>query len=235
MKALPMIALSVGLSLGAQGAMAEYQPRPGQHDPRVRQASYQDGQIYRLHVTLGHVTSIEFGEGEVIQSIIAGDTEGFQLQSVPGDRAVAIKPMASGVTTNMTVYTNRRSYYFHVTESSQPTHYVIRFHYPGERAHPTNAVTRRASNQSYGVTDPNSSITPNAIWDDGTFTYFRFRRNAPVPAIFLWSDGRERTVNSTAAGDGVIRVSGVSDRWVLRLGDTEVCVEDLNRARRVGA
>ena len=64
------------------------------------------------------------------------------------------------------------------------------------------------------------------IWDDGTFTYFRFAPNAPVPAIFRWSAGRERSVNAMAQDDGVIRVSGVTE-WVLRLGDAEVCIQNM--------
>ena len=79
-------------------------------------ATYQEGQVYRLNVSLTHVTTIEFGDGETIRSIIAGDTEGFEIDGVPGGQAFAIKPLARGVHTNVTVYTNRRSYYFNVQE-----------------------------------------------------------------------------------------------------------------------
>ena len=36
-------------------------------------------------------------------------------------------------------------------------------------------------------------------------------------------------MNSTALEDGVIRVSGVNRQWVLRLGEDEVCVQDMRR------
>lgn len=111
-------------------AYAETQPRQGPYDARVRLATYQDGQVYRIRTSLPHVTSIEFGQGETIRSIIAGDTEGFLLDGVPGGQAFAIKPVTRGVHTNITVYTNRRSYYFNVTEASSPTFHVIRFTYP---------------------------------------------------------------------------------------------------------
>ena len=228
MTALRTITLSLVLGLVASTALAEASPRAGRHDPRVRIASYEDGEIYRLRVSLTRVTSVEFAEGETIRSIIAGDTEGFQLDGVPGGQAFAIKPIASDVQTNITVYTNRRSYYFSVTESRTPTYYVVRFAYPSEEARPQNAVAQRAVNASYG-TSGRESFTPVSVYDDGTFTYFQFPSNAPVPAIFQWTNGRERTVNSTAQRGGVIRVSGVNDRWVLRLGDAEVCIQDLRR------
>ena len=145
---------------------------------------------------------------------------------VPGGRAFAIKPAASGVATNITVYTNRRSYYFHVVEARETPHYVVQFRYPESRAQPARTVAADAPNANYAVS-ASEEFTPTAVWDDGTFTYFRFARNAPVPAIFRYANGGERAVNSTALEDGVIRVSGVNRQWVLRLGEDEVCVQDM--------
>jgi type IV secretion system protein VirB9 len=208
----------------ADTALAEATPRRGPNDPRVRIATYQEGQVFRLNVSLTHVTTIEFGEGKTIRSILAGDTEGFELDGVPGGQAFAIKPLARGVHTNVTVYTNRRSYYFTVQEVSTPTFYVVQFHYPDEERGPQNTVAAQAPNYNYGASD-RTDITPVRVWDDGTFTYFEFGRNAPVPAIFRYANGRERTVNTQATEPGVIRVAGVNAQWVLRLGETVVCIE----------
>ena len=208
----------------ASNALAEATPRRGAHDPRVRIATYQEGQVFRLNVSLTHVTTIEFGTGETIRSILAGDTEGFELDGVPGGQAFAIKPLARGVHTNVTVYTNRRSYYFNVQEVSTPTFYVVKFRYPEDEQRPRNAVAAQAPNYNYGASD-RTEITPVRVWDDGTFTYFQFARNAPVPAIFRHSNGRERTVNTQATEPGVIRVSGVNAQWVLRLGEVVVCIQ----------
>lgn len=224
MTALKPTILSIALTLIAAPALAEYIPRSGGNDNRVRVATYQDGQVYRLSVSLTHVTTVEFGQGETIRSIIAGDTEGFQLDGVPGGRAFAVKPNARGVHTNITVYTNRRSYYFNVTEASSPTYYVVQFRYPEDTVRPTNAVAQQAPNYNYAASDQ-TEFTPTSVWDDGTFTYFRFPRSSPVPAIFRSTTGNERTVNSQQIEDGVLRVSGVSNQWVLRLGEDVVCIQ----------
>jgi len=216
----------LALCLAASTALAEVTPRTGPHDNRVRIATWTEGQVYRIVTTLTRVTTVEFGEGETIRSIIAGDTVGFQFDGVPGGRAFALKPTASGVATNITVYTNRRSYYFHVVEALETPHYVVQFRYPDSEARPARAVTADAPNANYAVS-AQEEFTPTAVWDDGTFTYFRFARNAALPAIFRYANGGERAVNSTAQGDGVIRVSGTSRQWVLRLGEEVVCVEGL--------
>ena len=227
MNVLKPTILSLALALVAGPALAEYTPRSGPNDSRVRLATYQEGQVYRLSVSLTHVTTVEFGEGETIRSIIAGDTEGFQLDGVPGGRAFAVKPNARGVHTNITVYTNRRSYYFNVTEASSPTYYVVQFRYPEDNVQRVNAVAQQAPNYNDAASSQ-TAFTPTSVWDDGTFTYFRFARNAPIPAIFRSTNGRERTVNSQQIEDGVLRVSGVSGQWVLRLGDEVVCIQVTN-------
>ncbi len=204
--------------------LAEAIPRGGPNDSRVRLATYQEAEVYRLNVSLTHVTTVEFGEGESIRSIIAGDTEGFEIDGVPGGQAFAIKPVARGVHTNVTVYTNRRSYYFNAQEVQSPTFYVVQFRYPDDAATTTNVVALQTPNYNYGASTQ-AEFTPTRVWDDGTFTYFQFPRNAPVPAIFRYSSGRERTVNTQAVEDGVIRVSGVNTQWVLRLGDEVVCIQ----------
>lgn len=227
MKAIKLSAIALFFGLAAEPTFAESIPRSGSHDRRVRIATYQDGQVYLLSTSLTHVTSIEFGQGETIRSIIAGDTEGFQLDGVPGGRAFAVKPNARGVHTNITVYTNRHSYYFNVQEKSSPTYYVVKFKYPQDTTRAKNAVAKQAANYSYGASS-RKDFTPSSVWDDGTFTYFRFSGNAPVPAIFRATGGIERTVNSQQVENGVMRVSGVSNQWVLRLGDEVVCIEATN-------
>ncbi|HQU67316.1 MAG TPA: TrbG/VirB9 family P-type conjugative transfer protein [Albidovulum sp.] len=206
-------------------AGAEAVPASGTNDRRVRVAKFLEGQVYKLSTSLTHVTSVEFGEGESIRSILAGDTEGFEIDGVPGGRAFALKPLARGVRTNITVYTDRRSYYFSVEETSNPTFYVVQFRYPDE-SRPAGVIAAPAPNYRYGAS-AESEFSPTQVWDDGTFTYFKFPRNAPVPAIFRYAGGRERTVNSSSAGDGVIRVSGVSRQWVLRIGEETICISAL--------
>ena len=85
----PVHALFVAgaLMLSAPAAFAETTPRPGPHDNRVRIATWTEGQVYRVVTTPTRVTTVEFGEGETIRSIIAGDTVGFQFDGVPVDAA----------------------------------------------------------------------------------------------------------------------------------------------------
>lgn len=210
----------------ATPALSETTPPGSRLDSRVRIVKHVDGQVYVLRTGLTRATTVEFENGERIVSIVAGDTESFSYESIPGDRVFAVKPTAKGVRSNVTVYTNRRSYYFTIQESSHPF-YVLRFNYPEQKRNPAGrAVQREANARSYGVSESNE-ITPSAIWDDGAFTYFKFPTKAPIPAVFKVTNGRERSVNSSTLEDRTVRVSGVSRQWALRIGGTEVCIAEI--------
>ncbi|GGX72623.1 hypothetical protein GCM10007385_46790 [Tateyamaria omphalii] len=213
-------------ALMASPALAEKVPPGSRLDARVRVTPYVDGEVFVLRTGLTRATTVEFERGERIVSIVAGDTEGFNFESVPGDRVFAVKPTARSVRSNVTVYTNRRSYYFSIREGANPF-YVLRFAYQERAARQAGGtVNRQVNNRAYGVNERND-ITPTRIWDDGAFTYFQFAKNAPVPAVFRVTGNRERSVNSSALENRIVRVSGTSQQWALRLGDTEVCIVEI--------
>ncbi|WP_265501285.1 TrbG/VirB9 family P-type conjugative transfer protein [Paracoccus beibuensis] len=230
-----LIGAALGAATWAAPALAEITPAAGRHDSRVRNAIYQDGQVYRVNVGMMRVTSVEFGPGEEIVSIVAGDTEGFNFDGVPGGRALVVKPTVAGGSTNMTVYTNRRAYYLQLHEAGQRADYVVRFG-GGVSAQAPRTAAAEPQNKRLNPTTPwhgyaaseRNAALPTAVWDDGDFTYFRFPRGAQLPAIFKTSNGPERTVNSTTLSDGTIRVSGISPYWVLRISATETVIKRLD-------
>jgi len=69
-----LIAAALSAATWAGPVLAEIAPAAGRYDSRVRNALYQDGQVYRVNVGMMRVTSVEFGPGEEIVSIVAGDT-----------------------------------------------------------------------------------------------------------------------------------------------------------------
>lgn len=207
--------------------LAETIPVGSKLDTRVREVKFVDGQVYVVRTALTRSTVVEFERGEKIVSIVAGDTSSFQFESVPGDRVFAIKPTAKNVATNVTVYTNRRSYYLHLKEGRNPF-FVVRFLYPESKKKKSLIGSGQiVTNTNYGVSERNE-ITPQRIWDDGKFTYFKFDPAKPVPSIFKVTLGFERSVNSQMLEGRIVRVSGVSRQWALRLGAQEVCAVELS-------
>ena len=102
-------------------------------DSRIKTYVYNPNDVYLVLITSGFQTSIEFQDGEVINTLSLGDQYSWSL--TPLGNRLFIKPMEENVRTNMTVITNLRTYQFDVASKSEDETaadiaYVIRFYYP---------------------------------------------------------------------------------------------------------
>lgn len=210
---------------------AEATPQGGPLDIRIRYATYNENQVFRIETDLRHSTTIHFGRGERFEAVIVGDTESFQVDPITElGNVLTIKPHVAKASTNMTVITNRRSYSFHLREGSIPNRtgmfFEVRFKYLDEarRSRPSTAKGFEAPRNYAYLVSGESDFRPASVYDDGRYTYFTFPENARQPAIFKADDqGRERTVNWTQDGN-TVRVLGVNDYWTLRIDDEALCI-----------
>jgi type IV secretion system protein VirB9 len=208
-------------------------PAPARpRDPRVRHVGYVPDQVVRIDTKLRFITAIEFAVGETVTSVLAGDSQSFEIVRLKAGNILSIKPVIGRARTNINVYTNRRTYVFDVREGQrkQLTHRV-QFTYPEPAAEPINTTARHALSGSAAPINSNysaageSEFRPIEAWDDGVATYFRFAPTARRPAIF-WSDasGADYTTNPVQTDTDTVRIGIVRDRWTLRIGDQVVCV-----------
>ncbi len=109
---LPTVSIALGVATLASPAHAEIRPKPGPNDHRVRFIDYRAEDVIRLDVVLKFVTSIEFEQGETVQSILVGDSESFEVKPLQNRNVVWIKPRVSGANTCLQIYTTKRSYTF---------------------------------------------------------------------------------------------------------------------------
>lgn len=209
-------------------ALAEAQPRAGNHDSRVTYASFQEGQVYMVRTRVRNVTLVELGDGETIRSIAIGDSEAFQVDKLEGSNVFTVKPVIPGASTNLTVETNRRFYFINVVESGQGTpNWSVKFTVPGARSSRSAAASVPAEiPMSYRVLGGTGvKFRPTGASDDGRKTMIQIPPGAPIPAVFRADDqGREYSVNTSVNGN-IITIGSRSERWVLRYGDDYVCIE----------
>lgn len=232
------VALLLAALVAAGTARAEAVPTPVPQDGRIRIATYDRDQVYRLHGFIGYQIDLEFAPGEHFLGLGAGDIDGLEFAAERNH--LFLKPKARTVKTNITVLTTRRTYQFRYTAASMSDQtdrseivYAVRFRYP--LTQPTDDAARRLDRQldsgSPGLRqnydywycgDP--SLKPIAAWDDGVHTRLRFAANAEMPAIFLRNgDGSESLVNFNI-DHGEVVLHRVAKRFVLRRGRAVGCV-----------
>lgn len=226
-------------------------PRPIGNEGRIKVINYTPNTIFKF---IGHYTYhsiIEFGSDEEIKTITMGTPTAWQIK--PDGNRIFLKPIEDDATTNMTVITNKRMYMFEVHGSyangidDEDLSFMVKFIYPGDGINnlsggggisvvsntvPPNLANPQMYNFKYKISGKRTAIEPILIFDDGEFTYFKFRDvNTSIPSIFMVDqDGNEGLINYRIFA-GYVVVERVHSTFTLRHGHEVLCVfnEDYNQ------
>lgn len=227
---------AVCLAVTSSPAMAAKTPQSLSSDSRVRHVMYDPNQVYEIIGTYGYQTSLEFATDEEVKVVSLGDT--IAWQTVPYNNRVFLKPVEPRAATNMTVITNKRTYYFMLssTKLSKETTFLVRFKYPQTAS--TVATTQSKPkidstgfdpekiNLDYSTSGHKHAILLNRVLDDGQFTFFRFDEKGEIPTIYtVGPDGTESIVNTRREGSYLV-VERTAGLFTLRNGNSYLCVRN---------
>lgn len=236
--ALIMFSLLTSVGYAAQT------PMKSALDPRVSTIAYSKDNVVKVQGTTFVATQLRFAEDEVVRNIQSGDAAAWTTkidENLPN--RIFIKPESYDSHTNMTVITNKRTYYFELNvnkqgESAATPSYAINFIYPeAEKEKQLQAVLKKEKAKKaklsifrrpadyewdysfYGDTP----LVPLHVFDDGEFTYFQLRQQQQLPAVFMVdnAEGKESLVNVRREGEYLI-AEGIAPQFTLRSGDAMV-------------
>jgi type IV secretion system protein VirB9 len=218
-------------------------------DRKLRSYNYQPNTVYEYTGFLKIASRIDLDPNENILSITMGDQTGWQIN--PVGNKIFLKPIEVDANTNMTIITDKRTYYFEMYSKEAEglddpdISFASSFNYPdaGENgmANPdfmdfsseievkdyVPDVNENAAgvNMSYTMSG-DKQISPIQVFDDGEFTYFKFKDvNADYPAIFqVLPDGNEALINFRVSRNGYVVVEMVTSQFTLRFGNQMACV-----------
>lgn len=217
--------------------------KPTAVDSRIRVMVYNPNDVFKFVGYYNYQASIELGKEEKIESISMGDTTGWQI--VPSGNRIFIKPVEQDATTNMTLITNKRTYFFELYAAEAADirdpdmAFNIKFIYPDEEASESiKSYSSNSSNDGPDLSKPENynfkylisgpeRLSPNKIFDDGKFTYMEFKNlRAVAPAIFAVDENmKEYTINSHVSSDRkYFVIEGVYQRLAVRFDKSVVCV-----------
>lgn len=213
--------------------------RPVGGESRIRVINYAPNSVIRFVGHYNFHSIIEFGLDEEIKTITMGESIGWQLN--PAGNRIFLKPIGLNATTNMTVITNRRTYFFemHAEQASSISDsnlaFITKFMYPdGQITVPTTISHSNSNldltkpvqyNFKYRISGKAINIEPILVFDDGKFTYFKFKDvNADIPSIFLVDPNLNESLINYRVSDGYIVVERVTAKFTLRYGKEIICV-----------
>jgi len=227
----------------AQSTLAIRESRPTPIDSRIRVIAYHPDDVFKFTGYYNYQTSIELAKHEEVVSISMGDTTSWQI--VPAGNRIFIKPMEKDATTNMTLITNKRTYFFELyAEETLDIRdpgmaFNVKFLYPDEEEEESIKTFASSSASGPNLSHPeklnfnysisgSEEVAPVKVFDDGEFTYLQFReKNNEIPSIFaVDEDLRESMVNYhlSPTDSNLLVVEQVFPKLSLRAGKKIVCI-----------
>lgn len=180
---------------------------------------YTQGALYRLYAAPERVSDIALQPGETLTAVSAGDT----VRWVIGDTTsgsgetrrvhVLVKPFAPGLTTNLVIATDRRTYHLQLESTDNTAMAAISWTYPrdqllalqrrnenAEAATPiASGVTLENLRFRYAISGDNAPWRPVRAFDDGSKVFIEFpgridQGEAP-PLFVVGPEGDNQLVN----------------------------------------
>ncbi|MFP5484650.1 MAG: P-type conjugative transfer protein TrbG [Gammaproteobacteria bacterium] len=169
---------------------------------------YTDGALYQVYAAPGRVTAIALQPGEELVTVAAGDT----VRWIVGDTAsgtgealrvkVLVKPIRSGLKTNLVITTSRRTYLVELTSTEKAWMASVSWEYPKDKmlalqrqAQAAQAVAPIESGLSleklrfrYAIGGGNPAWKPLRAFDDGEKVYIQFPAGiaqGELPPLFV--------------------------------------------------
>lgn len=196
---------------------------PSYSDNTANVYNYNKYKQFEINTKVGYVTDVQLRPGEVVQKIASGNTTQWQVDVdiIDGVQHVYIKPMVSGIRTNMIINTDQRSYRF-LVNSTDEMEYVVVFNFAeldreaqlkaeaealaAQQARLDNL--KRLQNTNFNTNykviktkNVKTAYVPKNIFDDGQKTYIEvsdlaLRDNLPLVYSYDdWEKGKLQLVN----------------------------------------
>ena len=124
---------------------------------------YNSNNIYKIFSKPDYITTIMLAPDESINFIGGGDTENWLLEQSQGaeknTNLVHIRPIESGLNTNLVVVTNKRLYTFNIESTEDMYNPLITFQYPYEQTITVYRSEDMGDGSVTGITDTTSKVT----------------------------------------------------------------------------
>lgn len=202
-------------------------------DARIQYVKYTPNDVVLVNGAIGIATQIILETDEQILEMASGYSDGWEI--VEKRNNIYLKPKREKANTNLVVSTSKRVYAFDLKSNNakNPT-YRLAFKYPdtqkklGDEALQAQSVEFNLNktinfipkNKKYSM-QPNklaTDILPIEAFDDGRFTYVKFKKNSDMPVVSkIGGDGQETLVNTHIQNNYLV-IHGIYKTLVLRAG-----------------
>ncbi|MCV2508822.1 MAG: TrbG/VirB9 family P-type conjugative transfer protein [Neisseriaceae bacterium] len=204
-------------------------------DGRIKSVLYDPNDVVQFTVQPGRGAVIEFDPKEEIIFVNNGHAEAWEIGKKNNMLYIGAKGFSGN--TNLIVQTDKRQYFIDLIVVKKNGSYKLKYTYDSNpNQFYAGTKPKKLNYYYYGYGD--GVLTPLFVYDDGYFTYFKFRNSLDTPVIYkMTPDGSEALLDSHIEGDRVV-IHETAKEFRIRLGKKVLGVvnkgplnEQYNRSR----
>lgn len=202
---------------------------------------YYSTSTYQIFTKINYTTTIKLNSDEEVTYIGSGDTENWDLDQAKGgaDGAtlIFIKPLFENLNTNLSIITNKRTYYIYLVSDKKAYNPLVQWQYPYEanmsfKNYKNNQMIHKSVqletsnindlNFEYSY-DKSSSLAPLQVYNDKRKTVIVMPKDIQeMPIVYSYGlDGNLNQVNYRVIGQNII-VDKVLSKIQLILGTSKL-------------
>lgn len=217
---------SVGQAAGGRTALRPriIEPLPSAWVNARQVYLWSDGAIYHAYAQPGMITDIVLQEGEGLVAVAAGDTARWVIGDTTSGTGeakqthVLVKPFSAGLSTNLVITTDRRTYHLQLTSRASAGMAALAWNYPLDelvavkRAKDADQAVKPVAagmglenlHFDYAISGAKPTWKPVRAFDDGRQTFIEFPASIGVdeapPLFLIGADGAAELVNYRMQG-----------------------------------
>lgn len=237
--------------IAAMNRAATLNPEGAAFINAVEVVPFSEGAIFQLYTTPERISDIMLQPGEVLGSVASGDTTRWIIgDTSSGSGAdkrahVLVKPFAAGLSTNLLITTDRRSYHVNLKSNPRIATAGLSWTYPQDalialkgpsapRSFATVSGIGAAPdrlNFNYGISGDRPRWRPIRAFDDGEKSYIEFPptiETDEAPPLFLIKGKDAQLVNYRMQGRFYV-VDRLFEAAELRLGTRHATIVRIQR------
>ena len=238
----PTVSPAEAIQQGRTSALIE--PSVDGYVNAIQVYPYTEGALYRLYASPGQVSDIALQSGEELVSVSSGS-------GATARAHVLVKPISSGIRTNLMIATDRRTYHLELESTDGGYMAALSWRYPADElagltARNERAIARDAGsierglaleglNFDYRMTGDSPDWKPVRVFDDGRQVFIQMPESiatTDMPPLFvLGADGDAELVNYRVRGNYYV-VDRLFRAAELRLGERNQTIVRISRNER---
>lgn len=245
-------ALSLMLAVSALSAAAEMVPTPLTGDTRLVTFEYDPENTYLVLSKPKSHTHIMMPEGELLESVMAGDTASWEITPSKNLKHLFIKPKYEDIETTLTILTTGKTFQVVIRSTGEgrkwyqqvawevPKGFV--FDLSGKEPNKellTGSEVRRQPSQSQDLglsIDPtklnyayivsgSENFKPTQVFDDGKKIWLQMPKGlVEMPAVFA-KEGKDLVLVNYLVKNDFVQIQQLVERIVLKIDSREVVID----------